>query len=151
MSTDEQMGEWLAQVLASADDARTALDDAYQQLVNLKLVNKVKVGEYRCYKGCTLVTVVRLGVRTLARTTPTKYGRDLNAQRSVETARAKNTIDGERHWPGMTVDVDAWASTDDGFLIQADCWHKLRTIKPGDVLALCANVRPGKPGKPSII
>ena len=36
MSSDEQMGEWLAQVLTSADDARTALDDAYQHLVNLK-------------------------------------------------------------------------------------------------------------------
>jgi len=150
VSTDEQMGEWLAQALASADDARTALDDAYQHLVNLKLVNKVKVGEYRCHKGCTLVTVVRLGVRTLARTTPTKYGRDLNAQRSVETARAKNTLDGDHHWPSYTFDVDALAETpSNGF--EANCWHKLRTIKPADVLDLCANVLPGKPGKPSII
>lgn len=152
MTESDRIGEWFAALLASAEDEREALDEAYQQLENAGLVSKVTVHRYLCKTaGCILGTVVRLRGRTLARTKDYKLAPGTNAARSVESARTKNTLDGARHWPGHTFDVDELATWGDTAAMDMNCRHGLRTVRALDVLAASSEARPGHPGKPSQI
>lgn len=152
MSDDQRVNDWWAAMIKAHDDQRHALHDAYQQLENAGLISKVAVHRYLCRK-ChrVLATVIRIGGTTIARTTDYKMAPGMNASRSVESARKKNTLDGDRHWPGHTFDVGELSTWGDTAGMDMNCRHGLRTVTARDILAAAEGVRPGHPGKPSLI
>ena len=139
---------WQALWAASADDAE-AIHTAYQRLENAGLISKVTVHRYLCGRCGPLATVIRLGDKTIARTVDYKYSRGLNLRQSVAAARERNTLDGERHWPGHTYDVDALADWGPQAGFDVVCRHVTTTVAAVDVLALTRDVKPGHPGKPT--
>lgn len=145
------VAEWFDQLVAACKDRAEAVHSAYQRLDNAGVLNKVVVHSYRCRKCGPRATVVRIGSRTLARVKDYKLGQGLNTARSVESARAKNTLDGDRHWPGHTYDVDELAEwgPDAGF--DVNCRHQTTTVRAVDVLALTRDVTPGHPRKPTLL
>lgn len=152
MIVADELAEWLSAALAEADDRAAALDEAFQRLENAKVLNRVVVHRYVCRAGgCQLAVVIRVGDEVLVRTRDVKYGKSKNLERSVESARRKRTLDGDRHWPGHTFDVrDLAKSGMERFEVNCRC--KVRPpIDPREVLRVVANVRPGKPGPPTLL
>ncbi|BBZ60134.1 hypothetical protein [Mycolicibacterium monacense] len=152
MTQDADLGRWFTDLLQAAEDRAQAVHDAYQHLENAEVVSKVTVHRYLCRKcGKPRATVIRLGDRTLARTHDYKFSPGMNADRSVPSARARNTLDGDRHWPGHTYDVDELAEwgPDAGF--DVNCRHVTATVFARDVLAITSGVTPGHPGKPTLL
>lgn len=150
MKDHEELDEWFRQLKAASVDHVRAVHDAYQKLENAGLISKVTVHRYLCGRcGKPRATVIRLGDSTIARTRDYKVSRGMNLDRSVEAARKKNTLDGERHWPGHTYDVDDLAEwgPDCGFDIE--CRHFTTTVRAVDVLELTRNVKRGHPGAPT--
>ena len=46
----------------------------------------------------------------------------------MESARARNTLDGERHWPGHTYDVDELAESGPDVGFDVICRHITATV-----------------------
>ena len=142
---------WQALKAAAADDAE-AIHNAYQQLENAGLIPKVTVHRYLCgRRGEPLATVIRLGDKTIARARDYKHSPGLNRERSVESARAHNTLDGDRHWPGHTYDVDELADWGPQAGFDVNCRHVTATVSAVDILEITRNVTPGHPGKPTML
>jgi hypothetical protein len=141
--------DWFRRLLAASDDAQDARERAFQEFENAGLVNRIVVARYSCRRrGCVLATVVRIGDQVLCRTRDYKLAPGTNLARSVESARAKNTIDGQRHWPGHTFDVTDLAAWGDQAGVDMNCRHGLRTVLARDVLAAVEGRNPGHPGAP---
>lgn len=152
----------LAALLALAEEAKVDHEATWQKLENAGLLNRVKVQEYRCAKGCRLALVIRLGDVVLMRTRDYVMRPHTNEARSVATARARNTLNGSDHWPGHTFNVGqsagqldraSWgeAIVGDRFRADANCKHGLRTLDFVAVLASIKDTRPGFPNKPCIM
>lgn len=150
MNTDDAAA-WLSSLWATSGDRDEATHQAWQQLENTDLIRRVLVHEYRCRRGCRLARVIRLGDVTLMRTEPYKFGRGLNLDRTVEAARANNTLDGDRHWPGHTFDVDRLAEWGRRAGMDTNCRHQTSTVFAVDVLEATRHVTPGHPGKPTLL
>lgn len=149
---DEDLNDWWQALLDASSSRRAAIDNAYQQLENAGLINRVTVHRFICQKhGCVLATVVRVGGETLARTKDYKLSPGLNRERTVESARRKNTLDGDRHWPGHTHDVADLALSGESLGIDLSCRHGLRTVRALDVMMSADGVVPGHPGPPSVL
>ena len=148
---DLDYGEFWRQLLRDAKDRTEAIHNAYQRFENAGLISKVTVHRYLCKAcGSPLATVIRLGDKTIARTRDYKFSAGLNLERSVDSARKKNTLDGERHWPGHTYDVGELAAEwgpDAGF--DVNCRHVTVTVRAADVLEITRGVTPGHPGAPT--
>lgn len=111
---------------------------------------KKTLHRYVCRRGCgVLATVVKLGEDVLVETRDYKLAPGMNLERSVPDARRKNTLDGDRHWPGHTFDVRELANWALGF--DASCRHGLHTLLATDVLATIEGVRPGHQEKPTLL
>ena len=152
MNEQEQLAAWFARLLADADDRADALDHAYQSLVNADLVNRVVLRRYQCRsRGCVVGTVVRIGGRVICRTRDYKFSPGINEARSVEAARAKNTLDGKGHWPGHTYDVSAVADLGSDAGMDMNCRHVMRTVLAADILAAVEGIEPGRPGAPVLL
>lgn len=151
MNVDSLADWWRAlNERAEADDL--AVSDAFQQLENAGLINRVVVGRYICAKkGCKLATVIRLGDSILTRTRDYKLAPGANVALSIEAARARNTIDGDRHWPGHDFDVSHMASFGPDARFDMNCRCRLRSTPVVDVLAYVDGVIPGHPGAPKRI
>jgi hypothetical protein len=156
------MTDSLAALLALAEEAKVDREATWQKLENAGLLNRVKVQEYRCAKGCRLALAIRLGDVVLMRTRDYRMRPHTNEARSVPTARAKNTLNGSDHWPGHTfnvgesagqVDPGEWGQPrwGDRFRADANCKHGLRTIDFVEVLDSVRDTRPGHPNKPCIM
>lgn len=148
--------EFMAAQAARNTDRRDAIEAAYQQLDNAKLVGKVVVHRYLCRNGGhPLATVIRISDVTIVRTRDYKFSPGMNRERTVESARRKNTLDGNRHWPGCTYDVTDLAASDTGgtfFAVDMSCRHDpKRMVRAIDVLTVTENVAPGHPSKPTIL
>ena len=150
MTTAGDLVAWY-QALRTSYDEKAATDAAFQHLENAGLINKVRVHQYLCEQGgCVLATVIRIGDRTLARTRDYKLAPAANLNQSVESARRTRTLDGDRHWPGLTFDVTDLATPGgDVELIPINCRHRLRTIDPREIIAVTLEAKPGHPGKPT--
>lgn len=147
----EGFAEWW-RLLMSAEEHSEAIDNAYQQLENANLIGKVVVHRYLCRKrGCVLATVIRVGEVTVARTRDYKLAPNTNLRRTVESARRKNTLDGNHHWPGHTFDVSRLASWGEAASIDMNCRHGLRSVRALDVIAVTEGVTPGHPDKPTLL
>lgn len=151
MSADD-LGRWFADLEKRATDRESAVNDAYQHLDNAGLVNRVTVHRYVCARGCGVrAVVIRLGDRVIMRTRDYKFSPGFNEARSVESARARNTLDGARHWPGHTYDVSALAEWGPTAGMDVNCRHATTTALAVDVLANVADVSPGHPGPPTLL
>lgn len=143
------LSEWWAELKSAAVDGSAAIDIAYQRFENAGLVSKVTVHQYRCRKCGPVATVIRVGGDIIARTRDNKLAPGTNPSRSVEPARRKNTLDGNRHWPGHTFNVGDLAESPD-LGIDASCHHGLRTVRAVDIINIVRDVKPGHPGKPTL-
>jgi hypothetical protein len=148
------VSEWFEGLLAAAaaagEDHTQAIHEAYQHLENAGLISQVTVHRYLCKKcGKPCATVIRLGNRKFARTRDYKFSPGYNVNHSVEAARARRTLDGNRHWPGHTYDVDELADSE--LAIQITCRHVTPNVSAADVLAVTRDVAPGHPGKPTLL
>lgn len=141
---------WTA-LVAATTDRDEAINKAYQKIENDGRLSKVTVHRYLCRRGCALATVIRLGTVTIARTRDYKFSPGKNLEMSVEPARRKNTLDGDRHWPGSTFDVERLAEWGGDAAMDANCSHGLHSLRAVDVLATVQGVRPGHPGKPTMM
>lgn len=159
MNAESEWGKlWRALLEQSRDeaDARTRL---YVHLRDLKFpdtstaLRRVTLHTYRCGKGsCLLATVFRVDGRTLVATEDYKLSPGYNQARSVESARAKNTLDrdgAQRHWPGHVYDLAEWVDLGDEARLTAECRHYSGGLRPRDVQAMIANCKPGQPGRPT--
>jgi len=149
-SDEDDFIKWWKAMLTAGDDRGQAIEAAYQQLENAGLINKVRVHQYLCAKrGHVLATVIRIGEVTVARTRGYKLAPGTNSSRSVESARRKNTLDGDRHWPGHTFDVSELAGWGPTAAIDMNCRDGLRSVRAEDILAASESSRPGHPGPPT--
>ncbi|WP_017936058.1 hypothetical protein [Nocardioides sp. Iso805N] len=148
---DDDLAAWLSNLLAAHENHSEATHEAYQHLENAGVLSRLTVHRYICARCGPLATVIRVGTHTLARTKDYKYGRGLNDARSVPAARASNTLDGERHWPGHTFDVDELAEWGEGVGFDVHCRHQTTTVAAREVLATTRNKLPGHPGAPTIL
>ena len=147
---DLDYGEFLRQLLRDAKNRTEAIHTAYQHFENAGLILHVIVHRYLS-KGCgkKLATVIRLGDTTIARTTDYKFSPGLNLERSVESARERSTLDGDRHWPGHTYDVGELAEWGPTVGFDVICRHVTATVHAADVLEITRGVKPGHPGPPT--
>lgn len=113
-------------------------------------LSKMRVARYLCRRGCSLADVIRVGDLVLARTKDHKVRPRTNERRSVAEARVKNTIDGERHWPGRVYAVEILGRDPRGNF-DANCRHGLHTINARELLTMIEDVTPGHPGKPILL
>lgn len=141
--------EWMRQLFAGAEDRDAAIQSAWQQLDHAGLVSKVTVHRYVCDKCGPIATVIRLGDNMIAHVRDYKLSPGMNRGRSVEDAQQRNTLDGKRHWPSHTYDVNALAAAGPQAGFDVVCRHVFRTVRAGDVLAIAGDVQPGRPGAPT--
>ena len=152
MNGSADLGNWWQALRAASADEAEAIHNAYQQIENAGLISKVTVHRYLCgRRGEPLAIVIRLGDKTIARARDYKYSPGLNRERSVESARARNTLDGNRHWPGHTYDVDELADCGPQVGFDVNCRHITATVRAVDILNITRGVVPGHPGKPTML
>lgn len=152
MEEPPDLTAWFHDLLKSSEDHKKAIHDAYQHLENAGLISRVTVHRYLCSKcGKPRATVIRIGGRTIVRTKDYRNSPGLNVQRSVETARKRRTLDGDRHWPGHTYDVDELAEWGPTTGFDVNCRHVHATIMAAEVLELTKDVTPGHPDKPTLL
>lgn len=145
------LGDWLAKVMADSASHQDGIEQAWQHLEKLDLISRVVVHKYICSRGCgVLGTVANIEGTILLRTRDYKPSPGLNRGRSVEAARIKNTLDGERHWPAYVIDLER-DSGDPGANIEIVCSHGPKRIAYVHALEQSRKARPGKPGKPTLI
>ncbi len=150
IAVTDDLVQWFRDLVDKSEDHKQAIHDAYQHLENAGLISRVTVHRYLCGKCGPRATIIRIGDRTLARTKDYKLSPGLNEQRTVESARRRRTLDGNRHWPGHTYDVDDLADGGPTVGLDASCRHGTATILAVDILEVTKNVVPGHPGKPTL-
>lgn len=143
--------EWFSDLLQRSDDRSAALTDAHTQLRNAGNLSKVTVQEYHCPRRCVVATVFVVGGSTLCAVRDYKLSPGLNETQSVEAARKKNTLDGDRHWPGHVFDLEALADWPDNSGIGMNCRHHRGLIHAREILHRVEGVRPGHKIKPHVL
>lgn len=146
---DLDLSAWFAAIVAAHDERSDAIQDAYQQLRDTGLLSRVTVHRYMCQRGCQIATVFRTGGSTLCAVRDYKYSPGLNKSQSVESARMKNTLDGDRHWPAHVYDVDELAEWGENTGMSVACRHYRGVLNGARVLADSRDAKPGHPGKPT--
>ncbi|MGG7509381.1 hypothetical protein [Plantibacter sp. YIM 135249] len=142
---------WLTKLMDASDDRATAIEDGYIQLERAGLLSKVTLHRYQCSrpKACQIARVVKLGDLILCAVRDYKYSPGMNLAESVQSARERNTLNGNNHWPGHVYDVAELATWGDAAGISMVCRHFHGTVLAKDMLTLVSSVRPGYPGKPT--
>lgn len=151
MSDTPDTSAWFAE-LERLHDRQAAIDAAYISLRDAGLLPKVTLHKYMCRRGCPIATVFRVAHLTLCVVRDYKFSPGLNREVSVPSARRKNTLDGERHWPGHVYDVeelDRFSAGASRAGMGMNCRHHRGTVLAQDVLATVAGVSPGRPGPPT--
>lgn len=150
--TDRQAGEALAALLSRMGDRAAALDELYRHLRDSDRLSKVTLHRYMCQKGCQIATVFSAGGLILCAVRDYKYSPGLNRKASVPAARERNTLDGNRHWPGHVYDVaelERFSVGDQKAGMALNCRHHRGTVLAEAVLRACEGIIPGKPGAPT--
>jgi len=145
------VAEVLRAALASSHDRSAALDSAFQHYVNAGILSKIVVHRFRCARpqACLLATVVDAGGTLLMRTGDYKLSPGVNRHHSVASARTTRTLDGNRHWPGSTFDVQELVEWGQDVGAALNCRHVRTTLTGIEVLENCEGRRPGHPGAPT--
>lgn len=156
MSTDsdEATRDLLERLFAQHDERGVAIQELYIMLRNGNLLPQLTLHKYMCRRGCQIATVFRAAGLTLCWVRDYKFSPGLNEARSVETARVKNTIDGDRHWPGHVYDVAELNQFSVGKSragADMNCRHRRGIVFAEDILAAVEGVQPGYPRKPTLL
>lgn len=152
MSDDDatSAGVLLRELLDAARDESRAREDLHLALQRGGLLSRVTLHRYMCAsRGCQLATVFAAGGSVLCAVRDYKPSHGLNERLSVPSARTRNTLDGERHWPSAVYEVSDLATWGQDAGFDVICNHVRVTLRAGDVLELVAGVIPGRPGKPT--
>lgn len=136
----------------TADSEDEAIERSYQYLAGTDLLRRVTLHKYQCQKdACQIATVFRVDGDVLCAVRDYKFSPGLNQQTSVEAARRKNTLDGNRWWPGHVYNVSRLDSPYDiegnRSRILMACRHFHGMIRTADILATVEGVTPGHYGK----
>ncbi|RCL89394.1 MAG: hypothetical protein DBW62_04485 [Microbacterium sp.] len=144
-SVAELFATLLAQTASKSDaDARM-----YAALDNQGLLSRVTTHRYICRRGCPIATVYKVGAAVMLAVRDYKYSPGLNEAQSVESARAKNTLDGNRHWPAHVYDMTDLAEWGDDAGASIVCRHYRGVLTGKRVLEDSRDVAPGHPNKPT--
>ncbi len=149
MSESTSVADLFAELLKRTEERADAMESLYRALADQGLLSKVTLHRYQCKRGCQIATVFRAGSTTLCAVRDYKYSRGLNAAQSVASARAKNTLDGDRWWPSHVYDVEEIADWGPETGMQVACRHYRGLLAGGAVLDDVRGVTPGKPNKPT--
>lgn len=146
------LGEMFRLAIAESRARSAALSDLFQRFENADLIGRVVVHRYRC-KKCSklLATVIRGGDHLLIRTSDYKYGKGMNLERTVESARQKNTLNGDNHWPGHTFDVHEVAEWDSDGGVSVVCRHTNVVLHGKRIIEDVGDKRPGHAGAPTFL
>ena len=151
--TEDEFSEFMHQLFQMNDDHQEAIDKLHQTLSERGWLHRVRLHTYICARrGCKIATVYRAAGLTLCEVRDYKLSPGMNQARSVAEARAKNTLDGDRHWPSRVYDVeelDRFSAGTQLVGVTMNCPHYTGTQLARDILATVADVRPGKPTKPT--
>lgn len=148
----EEVGDMLARLLHESDSRSEAIELLHRGLVERGLLSKVTLHRYQCKRGCPpLAIVFRAGSHTLCAASDYRYSPGMNQAKSVEAARAKNTLDGDRWWPSHVYDVDELATWGADAGMSIACRHHTSTLLAQDVLKTVHTVTPGRPAKPTLL
>lgn len=148
----ESAGEALGELMKRMDDDAAARDALYTHLKENGLLSRVTLHKYMCKRGCQIATVFRAGGFTLCAVRDYKFSPGLNEQVSVPSARERNTLDGDKHWPGHIYDVEhveRFSIGEQKAGVDMNCRHRRGTVFAADILAAVEGVDPGKPGAPT--
>lgn len=139
-------------LLAQTEDRDAAIRELHRHLKDRGLLANVTLHKYMCKRGCQIATVFSAGGLILCAVRDYKFSPGLNNQVSVPEARERNTLDGERHWPGHVYDVaqiDRFSTGEHKSGMDMNCRHRRGTVLAETVLRACEGVTPGKPGAPT--
>lgn len=142
-------GTALGQLMKQLEDDAAARDALHTHLKETGLLARVTLHKYMCKRGCQIATVFRAGGLTLCAVRDYKFSPGLNERASVPSARERNTLDGDKHWPGHIHDVSHLAGWGPDAGMDMNCRHRRGTVLAVDVLAAVEGVEPGKPGVPT--
>ena len=152
---EQDIDEWFATLLNSAEADADAIQRAYQALRDTNdtrgtpLINRVILHRYQCQRGCQIAVVFQAAGTVMCAVLDYKYSPGLNEAQSVASARAKNTLDGDRHWPSHVYDVTSLAEWGEGTGVSLACRHYRGLLSGAQILGDITGVAPGKPGKPT--
>lgn len=150
MSEAKSLARWFDDLLASSDDKREAQQYAYLKIEQMETaLPKVTLHKYQCTRGCQIARVVQIGSTIMCAVRDYEFSPGLNAQLSVPAARRKNTMDGDKHWPGHVYDVQELAEWGDQAGMQMVCRHFRGTVLASDLLKAIEGARPGHPNAPT--
>lgn len=149
--TDDSLGNSIESVAKAAMAARAEADlirIAYAALPREWLRERLLV-EYRCpnRRGCLLAHVWR-GDDGIAYyyLSDYKLSRERSEERTVASARAENTLDGDRHWKPRAGNLDSMLRWGASVGLDLQCDHLSPVaIRPKDLVADAAKATRGKP------
>lgn len=150
--TEMRAGEAFAALLSQTQDRVVAMEVLHRQLKQRGLLTNVTLHKYMCKRGCQIATTFMAGGLILCAVRDYKYSPGLNEEASVPAARERNTLDGDRHWPGHVYDVaqlDRFSVGEQKAGLGMNCRHHRGTVLAEDVLRACEGVTPGKPAAPT--
>lgn len=148
----ESAGEALRELMKRLDDDGAARDALHTHLKENGLLSRVTLHKYMCKRGCQIATVFRAGSYTLCAVRDYKFSPGLNEQVSVPSARKRNTLDGDKNWPGHVYDVEQlerFSTGDQKVGMVMNCRHRRGAVLARDILATVEGITPGKPGAPT--
>lgn len=146
---DSELSDWMRQLFADTEDRDAAIQTAWQHVERAGLVSKVTVHRYICDRCGPLATVIRLGDDLIAYVRDYKLSPGMNRDKSVETARSRNTLDGKRHWPSHAYDLNTLATGGPQAGFDVVCRHIATTVRAVDAVRIADGIRPGHPGRPT--
>jgi hypothetical protein len=147
MNVESSLADVFARILKESDTHQDAIDTFYQSLRDQGLLSRVTMHRYQCKRGCQIAIVFGYRGLTLCAVRDYKYSPGMNKAQSVESARQKNTLDGDRHWPSHVYDVrrlDAFSAGEQKAGISMNCRHHTGTVLAADILAAVEGLRPGQ-------
>ena len=127
------------------------LDACHADLKERGQLNRYVLHRYQCPRGCQVAVIFRFGGFPLCAVRDYKYSPGLNAERSVPSARQRNTIDGNRHWPSHVYDLEELANFSPQAGLTMACRHISKVELATSALLAIQGVRPGRPGRPTIL
>ncbi len=101
--------------------------------------------EYRCRRGCHLGTVFAVPAGPMFYTPSYRLSPTRNDLTSVESARAKNTLDGNRTWKERGFDLTDLAEWEGSAAVDVQCNH----VEPLRLDPRAVVSKLGRPGSPS--
>lgn len=118
---------------------------AYKVLKTAGRLREILVAEYRCRHGCLLAHVFQLPGGRCIYVPVYKLSRERNLRDTVESARRKSTIDGDRRWRERGFDMEDLITWQGSAQVDVHCDHHQGVLNPLLMDKDLAGVQPGHP------